>query len=206
MINRSAQHGVPVVAALLVALTYLLVQGTAPDPARHDRTLDALRSVMLHSAALQRDVLQARGGPARQLRPVRPLDGEAARGDAGPADGARGRRAAKRGRTSIARSPRSRAAVREQEALVEAFKSDNALLRNSLAYFIHMSGRLAETAADAPAGGGGRARLTMAMLRFVDEPRPDAAARGDRGARPPGAAARRSRRGDIELARLRTAG
>jgi signal transduction histidine kinase/ActR/RegA family two-component response regulator len=67
-----------------------------------------------------------------------------------------------------------RSAVRDQQALVEAFKSDNALLHNSLTYFNHLSGRLA-------AGGGRRGMdlhaeigtLTAAMLRFVNAPLPD---------------------------------
>ncbi|TJV32909.1 MAG: hypothetical protein E5Y16_20520, partial [Mesorhizobium sp.] len=55
----------PVVACLLIVLTFLLMQGAAPDAARHERTLDALRTVILYNAALQRDVLRARAGLLR---------------------------------------------------------------------------------------------------------------------------------------------
>ena len=61
---------VPFVAGLLIALTYLLVQGTAPDAERHERTLDALRTVILYNAALQRDVLRARAGLLRSYDPL----------------------------------------------------------------------------------------------------------------------------------------
>ncbi|WP_051334015.1 two-component system VirA-like sensor kinase [Mesorhizobium sp. WSM3224] len=162
----------PVVACLLIVLTYLLVQGAAPDAARHERTLDALRTVILYNAALQRDVLRARTGLLRDYDPlVRSV----------------GRLDEATGSLSIARDVAGgeaqadidqrvtgvTAAVREEEALVEAFKSDNALLQNSLNYFNYMSSRLATE------GGGLRAVeigvLTTAMSRFIGDPQPEAA-------------------------------
>ena len=47
----------PVVAGVLVVLTYLLVQGATPETAAHERTLNALRTLILNDAAVQRDVL-----------------------------------------------------------------------------------------------------------------------------------------------------
>ena len=61
---------IPLVAGLLIALTYLLVQGTAPDATQHERTVDALRTVILYNAALQRDVLRARTGLLRSYDPL----------------------------------------------------------------------------------------------------------------------------------------
>ena len=155
---------------------------------------------MLHSAALQRDVLQARGGLLGSYDPfVRSM----AKLRTATADLPTAREVASgEARADIDRKiAEVAAAVRDQEALVEAFKSDNALLRNSLAYFIHMSGRLATAAGRLPAAEVGA--LTMAMLRFVDEPRPDAGAEVtaalDRLARLPG---RCGAGGGRELARL----
>lgn len=121
----------PVVAGLLLVLTYLSVRGAAPDPARHERTLDALRALTLTDAALQRDALKARAGLLPSYDPlVRAVDGlrraVAALRVAG--DAAHGEAGADIGR----RLEGLAAAVAEQEALVEILKSDTALLQNSL--------------------------------------------------------------------------
>src|SRR5690606_5245106 len=55
---------IPIVAGLVVALTYFLAQGMAPDTPRRDGA-EALQAVFLHNAALQRDVLRARAGLLR---------------------------------------------------------------------------------------------------------------------------------------------
>ena len=51
----------PIVAGPVLVLTYLLLQGATPDPVIHENILDAFRAVILYQAALQRDVLEARG-------------------------------------------------------------------------------------------------------------------------------------------------
>jgi hypothetical protein len=158
-----------------VVLTYLLVQGTVPDVARHERTLGALRTVILHDAALQRDVLRARTGLLRSYDPlVRSIENMR---QASASLDAAGDVASGEARAAIDRRiDEMIAAVHDQEALVEAFKSDNALLQNSLAYFNYLSSRLAAAGdslrAIAPAEVGA---VTTAMLRFMGEPRPDAA-------------------------------
>jgi signal transduction histidine kinase len=175
----------PIIACLLIVLTYLLVQGAAPDAARHERVLDALRTVILYNAALQRDVLRARVGLLRSydplVRSIESLDG-ATRTLPAARDIASGE-----ARTDIDRRVAAAvAAVREEEALVEAFKSDNALLQNSLNYFNYMSGRLTTE------GDGLRTveigALMIAMSRFISDPQPEAAkavtAALDRLARP----------------------
>lgn len=162
----------PVVACLLIVLTYLLVQGAAPDAARHERTLDALRTVILYNAALQRDVLRARTGLLRDydplVRSIGRLD-EATLALPAARDVASGE-----ARADIDRRVAGvAAAVRDEETLVEAFKSANALLQNSLNYFNYMSGRLASE------GNGLRAveigALTIAMSRFIGDPQPEEA-------------------------------
>ena len=115
----------PVIAGLILLLTYFLVQGATPDPALHERTLGALRQLILDDAALQRDVLRARTGRLRNYDPLmRAVESM--------------RDAAERLRTAdhVAGGPaqteirhrieRTIAAVRDQESLVEAFKSGNA--------------------------------------------------------------------------------
>ena len=57
-------------AALLLLLTYLLIESAAPDATRHERILDTLRAATLNDAALQRDVLQARAGLLRNYDPL----------------------------------------------------------------------------------------------------------------------------------------
>ncbi|TIT00792.1 two-component system VirA-like sensor kinase [Mesorhizobium sp.] len=175
----------PVVACLLIVLTYFLVQGAAPDGARHERTLDALRTVILYNAALQRDVLRARAGLLRSYDPlVRSIENLNAATQTLPAarDIASGGARAEidQGIADVV------AAVRDEETLVEAFKSDNALLQNSLNYFNYLSGRLTSQ------GDGLRAveigALMITMSRFISDPQPEAAkavtAALDRLARP----------------------
>jgi len=164
---------VPIAAAILVVLTFLLVQGTAPDAARHELTLDALRSVILNNAALERDVLRARAGLLRSYDPlVQSIDNlkDAAARLRAAREVADGEERAE----IVRKAAEVAAAVDEQEALVETFKSKNALLQNSLNYFNYLSGQLA--------AGGGSLRavapseigaLTTAMLRFVGDPRPE---------------------------------
>ena len=47
---------VPILAGLLLALTYLLVRGASPDPVLHERILQALHELTLNDAALHRDM------------------------------------------------------------------------------------------------------------------------------------------------------
>lgn len=161
------------VAVLVAALTYLLVGGAAPDSARHERTLNALRTVTLHSAALQRDVLRVREG---LLRSYDPLVSSIANLRKATADLTIASKVASgEERAAIDRKIEELAlAVRDQEALVEVFKSDNALLQNSLSYFNYTIGR-------ARAFGGSPQEIEIqasaaAMLRFVTDPRSSAAA------------------------------
>jgi signal transduction histidine kinase len=166
----------PIAAGLLLLLTYLLIAGAGPDTTRHERTLDALRASLLNDAALQRDVLRARAGLQRDYDPFVQsvgnlrraagdlrLASQAAQGDI---------------RAEIDRHvKRLAAAVDEQEVLVEQFKSRNALLQNSLIYFMHASRQLR------PIDGNERdalmaeiGTLTNAMLRLTADPRGEAGA------------------------------
>src|SRR3984885_13718556 len=125
--------GVGVVCLLLALLTWLLVRGIATDVADYLTTLRILDDFALAEASLHSDVLQARVGLLTDYDPlvrsseqmsaaVSLLREQAAsRGlDAGPID-------------------RLAAAVKIEEKLTERFKSDNALLRNSLSYVGNLS-------------------------------------------------------------------
>jgi signal transduction histidine kinase/CheY-like chemotaxis protein len=162
---------VPAAAALLLLLTYLLVEGASPDAARHERTLDALRVAILNDAALQRDMLQARAGLLHNYDPlVRSVENL--------------REAVDELRTAGATAPEDMraevdrridgvaAAVADQEGLVEQFKSRNALLQNSLSYFIHVSQQFRPAGADdGDAVMAEVGTLTSTMLRLTSDPR-----------------------------------
>ncbi|CAN7664694.1 two-component system VirA-like sensor kinase [Neorhizobium tomejilense] len=155
----------------LVVLTYFLAQGTSINAPRYERA-DALQSVILYDAELQRDVLLGRAG---LLPNYDPLVGSmnnlrVAAADLPSDDGSIGNASSdiRQKTAEVAR------AVAEQEALVESFKSDNALLQNSLSYFNHLSQRL--TSRNGQAGVAGEiGMLTAAMLRFINAPRRDLA-------------------------------
>lgn len=162
---------VPVAVGLILVLTYLLVQGTATDAPRHERA-DALQAVILNNAALQRDVLRARAGILLNYDPlVRSLAGLVSATAKLPAirDVADGETRARIDRkvAEIAQ------AVRDEEAVIEAFKSDNALLQNSLSYFNYLSGSLASTGGQRAEVSAEAGMLTAAMFRFINAPRPE---------------------------------
>jgi signal transduction histidine kinase/ActR/RegA family two-component response regulator len=156
-----------VMAGLLLALTYLLVPFATPDVARHERTSDALRALTLHEAALQRDVLKARAGLLRNYDPlVHTVENLRHAVDTLRSD-----------RAEIGRHvERVAAEVADQEALVEAFKSHNALLQNSLMFFGHVIQQF-NTAGDRrqDAVSAEVRTLASAMLRFASDPRVDRA-------------------------------
>src|SRR5262245_11425296 len=127
----------PPVIGLILLLTYFLVQGATPNAALHQRTLDALQQIVLDDAAVKRDVLRARTGLLRNYDPL--VNSVASMRDAAE----RLRTADHVARKSMQRDIQRRieatlAAVRDQEDLVDAFKSGNAVLQNSLNYLGHV--------------------------------------------------------------------
>ncbi len=125
--------GVGVVGLLLALLTWLLVRGMVTDAAAYSTTLRIFDDFALAEASLHRDVLEARAGLLTDYDPlvrssehiaaaVSQLRAQAASEglDTGPVD-------------SLA------AAIKIEEKLTERFKTDNALLRNSLSYVGHLS-------------------------------------------------------------------
>ncbi|MGO1077102.1 two-component system VirA-like sensor kinase [Inquilinus sp. CA228] len=162
--------------ALLLALTYLLVHGATPDSAQHERTLDALRSIDLNNAALQRDVLRSRTGLLRTYDPL--VQSVAALRQAAASLKTAGDIADGDARTAIDQDAAQLiAGVDDQEGLVDDFKSSNALLQNSLSFFNHTARQLdqaegvRQTVLESEIGS-----LASAMLLFAADPRSEMAA------------------------------
>ena len=159
----------PTVAAiplLVLLLTWLSVRAVSTDAERFDDALAEMDRFGTLEAALHRDVLSARVGTLRDYDPLvretNELDKSLDRlRDIAAADAAI-KAAVDRLATSVSR----------QERLVEQFKSNNALLQNSLAYFSLFSFRLAMPDHGSqlePAVGA----LTAAMLRLTLDTSPE---------------------------------
>jgi signal transduction histidine kinase/ActR/RegA family two-component response regulator len=172
---RSLRLLTPVIAGLMLLLTYFLVQAATPDADLHERTLGALRQLILDEAALQRDVLRARTGLLRNYDPL-------VRSFQSMRDAASHLRTADHVATRSTQTEMKRrieatiAAVHDQEAHVDAFKSGNAVLRNSLNYLGHVLGHAgaADGGTHAPPTGD-IAAVANALLRFMQEPQDNAA-------------------------------
>ena len=159
-----------VVTGLLLLLTFLLLQSRSPDVGLRQRMYEALHVFEVHDAELNRDVLLARAG----LLPHYDSLSEAIDGlyraleDLESWNAAASEELAAAIGGHIAELSR---AVREKETLVEYFKADNALLRNSLMYFLHTGHVLStQTAVNDRAVAAAIGTLSNAMLRFVRTP------------------------------------
>ncbi len=125
--------GVGVVCLLLTLLTWLLMRGIATDAAVYSTTLRIFDDFALAEASLDRDVLQARAGLLTNYDPlVRSSERIAA------AETELRAQAASEG-LDTGPLDRLAAATKIEENLTERFKSDNALLRNSLSYISLLS-------------------------------------------------------------------
>jgi hypothetical protein len=152
-------------AALLLLLTWLLLRGIDVEQRPFDQALTALDRVELGESAMQRDVLSARAGLLRDYDPlvqdVQMLEDAVQRLHESLAD----------------KAPVDQLAawLAGEEPLLEEFKSDNALLQNSLAQFGQLSGRLAEPGSDGRPAVPGAGALASAMLRLALDTSPEAA-------------------------------
>jgi hypothetical protein len=151
---------------ILLVASLLLVRFNSPDPAEHERILDTIRTLTLTGPALQRDALEARAGTLPNYDPL-------VRDTASLRDGIAELRRVGDGTISEHLNKLAEA-IDEQDALLEAFKSDNALLRNSLRYLAFSIGAAAhETGTLQPAVASELSRLAEAMLVFIQDPRAD---------------------------------
>jgi signal transduction histidine kinase/ActR/RegA family two-component response regulator len=147
------------VPILVLLLTWLSWRAFDPDAERFDRALGALNQLSMAESGLHRDVLRARAGMLRNYDPIV--------SDVNALDDGLGRL-----RAAAAVDPKTAAAIDrlaasivQQETLVEQFKTDNALLQNSLAYFERFSARLGAPDESGPIASAVSA-LAAAMLRL----------------------------------------
>ncbi|HWL68405.1 MAG TPA: two-component system VirA-like sensor kinase [Geminicoccus sp.] len=145
------------VAALLALITYLMLQGMAPYLPEQEQRLHAVDAIVLNQAALERDALRIRAGLLANYDPL--VDANAGL-----------QHALQQLQTDLPDWPQvaerfaaMRQAVAQQEPLIDAIKTSNALVQNSLAYFTFLvSGQAA-----AHGGLGAElAGLATGMLRF----------------------------------------
>lgn len=161
-----------IVTSLLLVLTYLWMRSTSPELDRRNRMQETIRIIELRDTELMRDVLLARAGllsnydaltqSGQELNRLSHLLKEALKPAASDAAKVLG------GSVDTLAS-----AVQNKLVHVEYFKSDNALLRNSVMYFDLVGKTLhsrAKSGATARIG-----HLWQAMFSFMETPEPDLA-------------------------------
>ncbi|MBV8745739.1 MAG: two-component system VirA-like sensor kinase [Xanthobacteraceae bacterium] len=155
---KSAVMVLPLLVLLL--FTWLSLRGMNPEAERFDRALSTLNGFVVAESALQRDVLASRSGLLRNYDPIVRETNELAAAldqlrELTPTDTPVGS-AIKALGDSLGR----------QERLTEQFKSDNALLQNSLSYFDLFSNRLTVLDRTGPSAPQVTS-LSAAMLRLT---------------------------------------
>jgi signal transduction histidine kinase len=148
------------VSVLLVLLTWLSFRAVDTDAERYDRALKALDRFTLTEITLDRDVLSARAGMLRNYDPLVQEVNDLREALGRLHDNASG------DTEEAAAIDRFATAAAVQEQLTEQFKSDNALLQNSLAYFQLLTAGLSGSVGNgplAPAVSG----LAAAMLQLT---------------------------------------
>jgi signal transduction histidine kinase/CheY-like chemotaxis protein len=161
--------GLAALLLVLALLTGLLLRGMTPEAEMFDDALAALDQFGAGETALRQDVLRARAGMLRNydllVRDTNALDG---------ALDQLMRTAAAYPGTVASGVERLSSSLGEQEEMVEQFKSDNALLQNSLTYFRLFSNKVMTSGQDGPAVGATGA-LANAMLNLLLDTSPAAA-------------------------------
>jgi nitrogen-specific signal transduction histidine kinase/CheY-like chemotaxis protein len=154
------------VISIVVLLTWLLLRSLDPDAGRYGDVQRALDDIAISEAGLHRDALRARAGLLHDydplVRDVNDLHNSAERLGAILAGSAPEDLTAITGITS------------QQSDLVERFKSDNALLQNSLSYFALLSVRL-ERASTEPRIVALIGSLANAVMRLSHDASPETA-------------------------------
>jgi signal transduction histidine kinase len=156
------------VLLLLALLTWLLVRGIDTGGPAHLRTLQAFDDFALAEASLNRDVLQARTGLLHDLdaldKAVETMEGAAQQlRSQAQADG-----------LDMSAPERLAATLAQQGELTERFKSNNALLQNSLSYVGLLSTSPAFGVQDSLLAAATGA-LAAAILHFTRDTSSDAA-------------------------------
>lgn len=161
----------PIIAGLLLLLTYLLLQSKSPDLAARARMQEALAAFELHDAELDRAVLLARAGLLHHYDSVTRLRRVLFQASATLRQGIQSAtiEAIQRLEPSLDALD---VALSEKMAVVEYFKSDNAVLRNSLMYVVHgeQTLRIQALAAGAEPVVAELGALANALLQFFQAP------------------------------------
>ena len=151
--------GVVGVSFLLALLTWLLFNGLNLNSDRYDRQTQALADFTRFERGMSREVLTSRAGLSRNydalVRMVEAYDAAVVRL----------REAAGSDREENAAIDVLAERARRQEELIEQFKSQNALLQNSFAYFGMFSARLSSS--DDKSLVAGVSALAAAMLHLT---------------------------------------
>jgi signal transduction histidine kinase len=156
------------VPLLLMLLSWLSLRAIDPNAERYDRTLKALDHFLVMESALHRDVLSARAGLLRDYDPlVQEVNALHEAID-------RLRKNASDDPHELATIDRAAAAANRQDELTEQFKSENALLQNSLLYFRLLSARLSTSQSMGPLTPAVSA-LAAAILQLTLDTSPSAA-------------------------------
>ncbi|MGO8021164.1 two-component system VirA-like sensor kinase [Rhizobium leguminosarum] len=166
---RLADRPIGLILAAMGAIVFsLLAAGRGPDRDSHDAVLTALRTIDLANSSLQRDVLQARSGYLNNYDPlvqsviklhemVEVLSSE---------------------KLAIG-TPNDEALTRLQESIetvetiVERFKTNNAMLQNSLRIFTGTLTDLQDRRADAAHLPALWMEIGNLMMRFLTHPEPE---------------------------------
>jgi PAS domain S-box-containing protein len=157
-----------IVASLLLLLTYLLIQSRSRDLAQRARLQEAVQMLQLHDTGLTRDVLLARAGLLPNYDSLPRIGQELSRTvvvlrtESAMISGA----APEMGQHVEALA----AALQQKLTLVEYFKSDNALLQNSLTYLTYAGQTLGTRVEAEPAVAADLAALSHLLLRFTHTP------------------------------------
>ncbi len=168
--TRAGWTPVVIVAALLALLTYLFLQSRSPDLALRERIHETLQRFELHDAQLARDVLLARAGLLAHYDSL-----------ARTADDVTGDLRALRSQALTASDTAAQARLGDRVAaltdvtqrklqVVEYFKSDNALLRNSLIYLTHAQAILRAKVDNEREVAREMGHLSHALLDFLQAP------------------------------------
>ncbi|MGO7733193.1 two-component system VirA-like sensor kinase [Rhizobium leguminosarum] len=173
-ILRHADKPIGFVIAIMAAIVFaLLAAGRGPDRDSHDAILTTLRTIDLANSSLQRDVLQARSGLLNNYDPlitsIATLHETMSR-----------LKILSVGEPMAPRLPselsRLESSIARAESLVERFKTDNALLQNSLSIFSVVLSEIPRSQIE-PVLPPEWSELGNVMLRFSTHPDPDLARR-----------------------------
>src|SRR5262249_33849420 len=147
--------------------------------ARQIRIQSALQAMQLHDAELNRDVLLARAGLLSNYDSL-PYVGRALHEDLDAIRTETARLDPETAGTVGADVSALVAVVSQKLTLVEYLKSDNAVLRNSIAFFAQwMRERAARSSQPQSAADGEAASLSHVVMRFIGNPVADVAKDAD---------------------------